>query len=119
VKAISIRQPWAWLIVHGFKDVENRTWATNFRGRLLIHAGRTPDPRLAKLRVLMREVHHIELPETFELGGIVGEAEVIDCVKQCASAWFSGPFGFILAHAKATPFAPCKGKLSLFNVPLT
>jgi hypothetical protein len=39
MKALSIRQPWAWLIVHGVKDVENRTWRTNFRGRFLVHAG--------------------------------------------------------------------------------
>ena len=41
IPALSIRQPWAWLIVHGFKDIENRDWPTNFRGRLLVHAGQT------------------------------------------------------------------------------
>ncbi|WP_206002040.1 ASCH domain-containing protein [Paraburkholderia aromaticivorans] len=39
MKALSIRQPWAWLIVKGHKDIENRTWSTRFRGRVLIHAG--------------------------------------------------------------------------------
>jgi hypothetical protein len=39
-KAISIRQPWAWLIVNGFKDVENRSWKTKYRGPVLVHAGR-------------------------------------------------------------------------------
>jgi hypothetical protein len=39
LKAISIRQPWAWLIVNGYMDVENRIWAANVRGRVLIHAG--------------------------------------------------------------------------------
>ena len=34
MKALSIQQPWAWLIAHGKKDVENRTWATAFRGGL-------------------------------------------------------------------------------------
>ena len=48
MKAISIRQPWAWLIVHGYKDVENRTWATKHRGPILIHAGKTLDPYLNK-----------------------------------------------------------------------
>ena len=38
MKALSIRQPWAWLILHGGKDIENRTWATKLRGRVLIHA---------------------------------------------------------------------------------
>lgn len=38
MKAITIKQPWASLIVHGIKDIENRTWLTHFRGRVLIHA---------------------------------------------------------------------------------
>ncbi len=37
---LSIRQPWAWLIVNGYKDIENRTWSTRFRGKVLIHAGK-------------------------------------------------------------------------------
>ena len=40
MKAISIRQPWAWLIVHGYQDVENRTWSTKHRGPILIHCHR-------------------------------------------------------------------------------
>ena len=38
MKVIVIRQPWAWLIVNGYKDVENRTWVTRYRGMLLIQA---------------------------------------------------------------------------------
>lgn len=38
--ALSIRQPWAWLIIHGGKDIENRTWPTRFRGRVAVHAGK-------------------------------------------------------------------------------
>ena len=38
-RALSIRQPWAWLILNGYKDLENRTWRTDYRGPLLIHAG--------------------------------------------------------------------------------
>ena len=41
IPCLSIRQPYAWLIVNGFKPVENRTWPTRFRGRILIHAGVT------------------------------------------------------------------------------
>ena len=39
LKAPSIRQPWAWLIVNGYKDIENRDWTTNFRGRVYVHTG--------------------------------------------------------------------------------
>lgn len=50
MRAISIRQPWAWLLVHADeypdpKRVENRTWATNVRGTVLIHLGRRFDRR--------------------------------------------------------------------------
>ncbi len=43
MKALSIRQPWAWLIANGYKDIENRSWRTNFRGEFLIHAGKKFD----------------------------------------------------------------------------
>ena len=39
MKTISIKQPWASLIAHGIKDIENRSCRTNYRGRVLIHAG--------------------------------------------------------------------------------
>src|SRR5437016_10859136 len=45
MKALSVRQPWAWLIVNGHKDIENRSWQTKFRGKLLIHAGQRFDPK--------------------------------------------------------------------------
>ncbi len=35
---LSIRQPYAWAVVHGIKDIENRSWRTHYRGPLLIHA---------------------------------------------------------------------------------
>jgi hypothetical protein len=41
--ALSVRQPWAWAIVSGYKDVENRSWPTNYRGTLFIHAGQRLD----------------------------------------------------------------------------
>lgn len=44
IPALSIRQPWAWLIVNNHKPVENRSWPTSFRGRFLVHAGKTRDP---------------------------------------------------------------------------
>jgi len=41
--ALSIWQPWAWLIANGYKDIENRTWWTKFRGPFLIHASKRMD----------------------------------------------------------------------------
>ena len=49
MKALSIKQPWAWLIVNGFKDIENRTWRTKIRGEFLIHAGIEADKNMLVL----------------------------------------------------------------------
>lgn len=38
MKYLTVRQPWAWLLVNGHKDIENRSWPTKYRGPLLIHA---------------------------------------------------------------------------------
>lgn len=40
MKALSIRQPWAWAILHTGKSVENRDWYTEYRGRVLLHASK-------------------------------------------------------------------------------
>jgi hypothetical protein len=72
MKAISIRQPWAWLIVNGMKDIENRTWKTNYRGQLFIHASSKFDNRpLPEIE----DQYRIKLPPIDELrrGGIVGK----------------------------------------------
>lgn len=118
MKAISIRQPWAWLIMHGGKDVENRSWKTNFRGRVLVHAakGMTHDEYIDADYFIYGS--DIELPriDDIECGGIIGSVEIIDCVTQSSSPWFSGNYGFVLRDPKALPFRPVKGKLGLFDV---
>jgi len=53
VKALTVRQPWASLIVAGIKDVEDRTWATHYRGRLALHAGGSVDKEGAQARALL------------------------------------------------------------------
>ena len=114
--AISIRQPWAWLIVNGYKDIENRKWATNLRGPVLIHAGQSKtDTRPEALAYIKRKYRVADLPDTFETGGIVGIAEITDCVQRHRSKWFQGPFGWTLAHARRLPFKKCKGRLQFFK----
>lgn len=86
MKVIVIRQPWAWLIVNGYKDIENRTWATRYRGTLLIQASASL-PSKAKLADIERWVRRrgVELPDSFETGGIVGMVEIEDCVTRSKS----------------------------------
>lgn len=115
MKAISIRQPLAYLIVNGYKDVENRSWPTSFRGKVLIHAGKKFENEtyynvIKKLKIKLPPI------EDFELGGIVGEAEIVDCVEKSKSKWFSGSYGFVMKNAKRKRFKPLKGQLGFFNV---
>lgn len=119
MKAISIRQPWAWLIVNGHKPIENRNWPTRFRGRALIHAakGMTRE-EYEDARDLAEELGiTIPHPSELERGGIVGEVTITGCVEASPSPWFFGKFGFELADAKRLPFVPLKGSLGFFNVP--
>lgn len=115
MKALSILQPWAWLIANGHKDIENRVWSTRFRGRFLVHAGKRwgaeQDDDLAWVR---EQFPHIALPESFDLGGIVGVATVTDCVQDHDSPWFNGPHGFVIADARPVAFMPCLGMLNFF-----
>jgi len=117
LKAISIRQPWAWLIVNGYKDVENRVWSANLRGRILIHAGLSKqDTPHEALTYIKRRYRVADLPATFETGGIVGLAEITDCVEHHRSKWFQGPFGWVLTNARRLPFKPCRGQLKFFTL---
>lgn len=116
MRALSILQPWAWLIAHGHKDIENRTWPTRFRGRFLIHAGkRWGEEQEDDLERVRAAFPHIALPDSFERGGIVGTAVVLDCVTTSASAWFVGPYGFVLDLTEPLPFQPCRGMLNFFR----
>lgn len=120
---LSIRQPWAWLILHGGKDVENRTWRTNFRGRFLIHAAKGMTRREyeeAKRFAEFVHGHKIQFPEMEELlrGGIVGEVTLEDCLPYSRSIWHEAGFwGWQLSNPKFLPFQPCRGALGLFQLP--
>lgn len=118
MKALSILQPWAWLIVHGYKPVENRRWRTNYRGPLLIHAGKKWGVEQKQdLALVRRHFPHIQLPDAFARGGIVGTATLVDCVSSMDDPWFFGPYGFVLERAQALPFMECRGALGFFTPP--
>lgn len=115
MKALSIQQPWAWLIVNGYKDIENRDWPTKLRGRFAVHAGKKMDT--AGYEYVKREFPDVPLPTQFKTGGVIGFAEVVDCVTASDSRWFSGVYGFALRNAApCTPF-PLRGQLGFFDVP--
>lgn len=111
MKALSIMQPWAWLICAGHKDIENRSWPTRFRGPVLIHAGKKFDGEDDANDWAWPQ---IERPDDFDMGGIVGEAEIVDCITASPSPWFYGPYGFVIRNARLLPFRPCRGQLGFF-----
>lgn len=118
MKALSIMQPWAWLIVAGHKDIENRYWQAHnpglrFRGPVLIHAGKRMDPNFKDAQDWMWR--DIERPCDFDMGGIVGEAEIVDVVTASLSEWFHGPYGLVIRNARELPFQPCRGQLGFFT----
>lgn len=114
--AISIKQPWAWLIVNGHKDIENRNWHTSVRGTVFIHASKAFDK---DGYVWVKEAFpEIKMPEVeeFQTGGIVGSAEIWGCVNRSGSPWFFGEYGFKLKDAKVLPFREYRGQLGFFKV---
>lgn len=121
-KAISVRQPWAWAIIHAGKDIENRSWQAvshllNQRGEIALHAsafmGKGDYEEAAKF---MGSIG-VECPPAIDLprGGIVGVVEIIDVVKESQSPWFFGPRGLVLANAAPRNFIPVKGCLGFFD----
>jgi hypothetical protein len=117
IHCLSIRQPYAWLIVNGIKPVENRTWPTKFRGRVLIHAGLTYPKRDHRQDLESWGDRGYPTDRDSMIGCIVGEAVIVDCVKAHPSEYFFGPYGFVLEQAKAYATAiPFGGKLGFFGV---
>ena len=122
MRALSIRQPWARLILDGRKDVEVRTWDTNFRGEFLIHAGKSVD--LEACRIFDVD------PRSLATGAIVGKAKLVDvkCYRReefkgdahrhlNPPEWYTGScFGFVLTGAERLDPVPLRGGLGFFGV---
>lgn len=117
VFALTIRQPWAWLVVNGHKDVENRPWRTSHRGPLAIHAASRAMDDDADVRAWVLDRFGIEIPAELPRSSVVGVANVIDVVTASSSPWFFGPFGFVLRDARPCEPLHASGRLGLFRLP--
>lgn len=121
-KVLSVHQPWAWLIVHGYKDIENRSWKTDYRGYLYIHAGLKFDKNA--YYYLKKSFIWIDLPDMnqFNFGGIVGKVELVDCLERHNSVWYKEinnkekTYAWLLANPHILKFYPLKGRLGLFTI---
>lgn len=120
VRALSIQQPWAWLIVNGYKTIENRTWHTEYLGELYIHAGKKFDQ--AGYDWVRFNFPDIRLPEVgaFERGGFVGKVDMVGCGTKRQTGdnpWHQeGCWGFIFENPQPVAFVPWRGMLGLFTV---
>ena len=128
--AISLKQPWAWLMTIGPKRIENRKWATRYRGPILVHASLRWDrvnfplygPHSDQFHFpqIVDEATRLSMPRLvsdYLTGGIVGMFTITDCVSQSNDPWFFGPKGFVVKDARPLPFVRFPGKLNLFPVP--
>lgn len=120
--ALSVRQPWAWAIIHAGKDIENRSWqAVNHglrqRGRIAIHAakGMTRDEYEDAKETIEDNGHICPAAHKLERGGIIGSVEVVDVVSESDSPWFFGPRGLVLRDPVACSFVPAVGQLGYFQ----
>ncbi len=113
MKAITIRQPWAWAVVHAGKDIENRTWSPSHRGKLAIHAA-------ARMHEHTRLPQGVRAPDAdaLALGAVIGVVDLVDVVEQSRSRWFIGPLGLVLAKPRPLERpVPCRGALNLWKLP--
>lgn len=123
MKVITVKQPWAHLIIHGPKRIENRSWPTSYRGPLLIHAGKSAAP-LSSMTISDLRLENYGADFDFKVlvyGAIIGVVHLTDCVSveqlPEGEPFAEGPWCWILTDPRAlTPF-PCRGALSLWQPP--
>ena len=115
LRALSVKQPWAWAIMHAGKDVENRRRRVNVRGTIAIHASASP-PSEADFEEL-EELVGRPVPRTLPIGCVLGTVEVKDCVEDSPSKWAQGgSFHWVLGDAKPLDKPiPAKGAVGFWH----
>ncbi|ABA25039.1 conserved hypothetical protein (plasmid) [Trichormus variabilis ATCC 29413] len=121
MKALTVRQPWAWAIICANKNIENRVWPIHYRGDILIHAA----SKCTKKEYLQaKEFCHsigVSVPELNSLsrGQIIGVVTVVGCQFSETGAGWGMPqqFHWHLANPRAITPIPYIGQLGLFDVP--
>ncbi len=129
--ALSIRQPWGWAILNAGKNIENRSRRFNYRGPICLHASlhRASEDEQAWFFATLDDVDiataqsccgdmtntEIKRASLSKRGGIIGTADIVDCIATSKSPWFTGPYGLVLENVKPVPFVSVKGALGLFK----
>ncbi len=139
IRILSLMQPYAWMVVHGGKNIENRRWNTSYRGPFLIHASagmtaRYYEEAMVFARQAMGETYApwpTLQPEKLQFGGIIGRARITAVMPPMAkwigarypasvdSRWhMTEQFGFCLADIEPVPFTLWRGGLGLRKLPM-
>ena len=125
--SLSIRPPYSYWIANPAlliqqdlppKTLENRKWATRYRGDILLHAGTTIEQdAVAYWKRFMPGLERLVPAQGYPRGAIIGRARLVDVVTSSNDAWFCGPYGFVLEDA--CPIEPISypGALKIFEVP--
>lgn len=124
MKALSIRQPWAWFIVNGHKDIENRTWwppQALLGQRFLVHAGQTRLTKddyeeFLKIVKLFKIKDYPKSPDDFDYGALVGSAVLDSAIEDSDSPWAGeGQIHYVLRDVNKSVPVPAKGQLKFFD----
>lgn len=124
--ALSVRQPWAWAIIHGGKDCENRGpmmlrhLPKPIERRIAVHASKgITRYEYDRAAAFMASIG-VTCPSAAELrrGGIIGSVNVVSVTMPSQppqSRWYFGPRALMLAGAEPCDFIPCSGALGYFT----
>ena len=145
MRTITIKQPYASLIVEGIKDIENRTWNTKFRGRVLIHSSAKGACKRDDYHKLLTTrqweylgvvpcLNMLSSNYNYDNAAIIGSVEIVDCVINHPSIWADKTIGgcipnidthiiynWVLANPILfdNPIRNVKGRLSFWDYDLT
>lgn len=130
MKVITIKQPWATLLVKGIKLDETRSWSTTVRGDILIHAANSWDKAGNDLYWKVKTKYNLPDPDDLPFGQIIGKIEIVDCLpveKYKLTERFTPeqyelgdfrPNRFVWIcknHSELPAYIPAKGKLRFWD----
>lgn len=125
MKVLSIKEPWASLIMNGTKKIETRSWKTKYRGEIYIHAS------LSKAKITKPEVYELIKDINFKCGYIICKCNLVDCIymtdeyvndmktnhyeEYICGHYEVGRYAWIVEDVKVIEPIEAKGKLGLWN----
>lgn len=120
IRALTVRQPWAGLILHGGKNIENRrrNIIGQHRGAIAVHAALTYDtPAFERCGQMA------DSPELRHVGAVVGVVDVVGIhrANDCCEPWGERFDGWHIELARPRPLTtpvPCRGFLGLWTPPV-